>query len=117
MKQAKNLLLASILLGVLIVLATFSISEANSDNVLTSYQKKASVSMVDFKVTTPGTSAFPSSTQTPTPTDSATANPTNQAQPTFDSFLTNNAGVIVTVGGILTLVAVYLVASRLKKEA
>jgi len=127
MKKAKKLLFASIIAGVLICLSTSNIVEANPtlDYKFPTSTENASISDVDFKVTTPkpDTSTLPSLTQTPsptneaTPTNSHTSNTTDPTQPVHDNFLANNAGAIVTVGGILTLVAVYLVATRLKKEA
>jgi len=126
MKKAKKLLFASIIAGVLICLSTSNIVEANPipDYKFPTRIENASISDVDFKVTTPkpDTSTLPSLTQTPSPTDEATptnslTSTTDPAQPVNDNFLANNAGAIVTVGGILTLVAVYLVATRLKKEA
>lgn len=126
MKKAKKVLFAFIIAGVLICLSTSNMVEANllSEDKFQSITENVSLSKVDFKVTAPKpeTSTLPSITQTPsadeaTPTNTPTANTTDLAKPTNDSVLTENAGAIVTVGGILTLVAVYLVANRLKKEA
>jgi hypothetical protein len=107
MEHAKIVFLA-LLSGYLLFLSTVNNFETQTSvTCKTETDTYDNLNLTSFKVK--NSTETPSPTITPTPTQTS-----QQKQP--DVFLADQAGLIVTVVGILAVVTVFLVASRLEKN-